>query len=71
MVITNNRPGILAHISQTLSAQRVNISEANCRSQSEGRAENTFTFHCSDLGQLKSVVKAVGKLSGVVSVSRV
>ncbi len=69
-VITNNRPGILAHISQTLSAQRVNISEANCRSQSEGRAENTFTFHCGDLGQLKGVRKAVAKLSGVVSVAR-
>ncbi len=70
-VVTNNRPGILANISQTLSSQRVNISEANCRADDEGRAHNTFTFQCSDLGHLKNVMKALGKLNGVVSVDRV
>jgi GTP diphosphokinase / guanosine-3',5'-bis(diphosphate) 3'-diphosphatase len=70
-VVTTNKPGILATISQTLSAQRVNISEANCRAESDGRAHNVFTFHCSDLVQLKSVMKSLGKLNGVVSVSRV
>jgi GTP pyrophosphokinase len=70
-VITNNKPGILANISQTLSSQRVNISEANCRANDDGRAENTFTFHCGDLSQLRGVMKALGKLSGVVSVTRV
>lgn len=70
-VVTNNRPGILAHISQTLSAQRVNISEANCRTEDDGRAHNVFTFRCSDLAHLKNVMKALGKLNGVVSVSRV
>ena len=70
-VVTNNRPGILANISQTLSSQKVNISEANCRSDDDGRAHNTFTFQCSDLNHLKSVMRAVGKLSGVVSVNRV
>lgn len=70
-VVTNNRPGILANISQTLSAQRVNISEANCRAESDGRAHNIFTFHCSDLDQLKNVMKSLGKINGVVSVSRV
>lgn len=70
-VVTNNKPGILAEISQTLSSQRVNISEANCQTDHEGRAQNRFTFHCSDLAQLRSVMKAIGKLNGVVSVSRV
>ncbi len=70
-VITNNRPGILAHISQTLSAQRVNISEANCRASDDGRALNVFTFRCSDLNHLKNVMKAITKLTGVVSVDRV
>lgn len=70
-VITNNKPGILANISQTLSSQRVNISEANCRANDDGRAENTFTFHCGDLSQLRGVMKALGKLQGVVSVTRV
>ncbi len=70
-VVTDNRAGILANISQTLSSQRVNISEANCRTESDGRAMNTFTFQCADLAQLRTVMKALGKLSGVVSVSRV
>jgi GTP diphosphokinase / guanosine-3',5'-bis(diphosphate) 3'-diphosphatase len=70
-VVTTNKPGILATISQTLSAQRVNISEANCRAESDGRAHNVFTFHCGDLVQLKGVMKSLAKLNGVVSVSRV
>lgn len=70
-VTTTNKPGILATVSQTLSAHRVNISEANCRSGDDGRAHNTFTFHCTDLSQLKNVMKAIGKLSGVVEVARV
>lgn len=69
-VVTNNKPGILAHISQTLSSQRVNISQANCRADDEGRAHNTFTFQCADVAQLRAVIKALAKLNGVVSVSR-
>jgi len=70
-VVTNNKPGILATISQTLSSQRVNISQANCRAEDDGRAHNTFTFQCADVTQLRSVMKAIGKLNGVVSVNRV
>jgi len=70
-VVTNNKPGILAEISQTLSSQRVNISEANCQTDSDGRAQNRFTFHCEDLTQLRTVMKALEKLGGVVSVTRV
>jgi guanosine-3',5'-bis(diphosphate) 3'-pyrophosphohydrolase len=70
-VVTNNKAGILAEISQTLSSQRVNISEANCRTDDEGRAQNRFTFHCADLTQLRGVIKAIGKLNGVISVARV
>ncbi len=70
-VTTTNKPGILATVSQTLSAQRINISEANCRAADDGRAHNTFTFHCNDLTQLKNVMKALSKLNGVVDVARV
>jgi guanosine-3',5'-bis(diphosphate) 3'-pyrophosphohydrolase len=70
-VTTANKPGILAVVSQTFSAQSINISEANCRAGDDGRARNVFTFHCSDLSQLKSVMKALSKVNGVVEVSRV
>ncbi len=70
-VVTNNKPGILANISQSLSSQRVNISEANCRADDDGRAHNTFTFYCGDVSQLRNVMKQLSKLNGVVSVNRV
>jgi len=70
-VTTANKPGILAVVSQTFSAQSINISEANCRAGDDGRARNVFTFHCSDLSQLKNVMKALTKVNGVVEVTRI
>ncbi len=69
-VITANRPGILATVGQTFSAQGINISEANCRASDDGRAVNLFTFLCQDLDQLKSVMRALQKVTGVVGVER-
>ncbi len=69
-VVTANRPGILATVGQTFSAQGINISEANCRAGDDGRAVNVFTFLCSDLDQLKGVMRALQKVQGVVQVDR-
>lgn len=70
-VTTRNRPGILATVGQTFSAQGINISEATCRTGDDGRAVNTFTFVCGDLTQLKGVMRALQKIEGVVGVDRV
>jgi GTP pyrophosphokinase len=70
-VTTTNKPGILATVSQTFSAQKINISEANCRAGDDGRACNIFTFHVGDLNQLKNVMRALQKVTGVVEVERV
>ena len=70
-VTTTNKPGILATVSQTFSKESINISEANCRAGDDGRARNVFTFNCTDLSQLKNVMKALQKVSGVVEVSRI
>jgi GTP pyrophosphokinase len=69
-VTTANRPGILATVGQTFHEQGINISEANCRAGDDGRASNTFTFLCSDLAQLKSVMRQLQKIPGVVAVER-
>jgi guanosine-3',5'-bis(diphosphate) 3'-pyrophosphohydrolase len=69
-VVTANQPGILANVGQTFSEQKINISEANCRAGDDGRAVNLFTFVCSDLTQLKLVMKALQKVKGVVVVER-
>jgi guanosine-3',5'-bis(diphosphate) 3'-pyrophosphohydrolase len=70
-ITTANRPGILATVGQTFSGQGINISEANCRAGEDGRAVNVFTFDCSDLTQLKTVMRALQKVEGVVGVDRV
>jgi GTP pyrophosphokinase len=70
-VVTANKPGILANVGQTFSALSINISEANCRAGEDGKAVNLFTFVCSDLSQLKDVMRALGKVKGVVAVERV
>jgi guanosine-3',5'-bis(diphosphate) 3'-pyrophosphohydrolase len=69
-VVTANRPGILATVGHTFSAQGINISEANCRTGDDGRAVNLFSFVCSDLSQLKNVMRALSKVQGVVGVER-
>lgn len=70
-VVTANRPGILATVGHTFSTQGINISEANCRAGDDGRAINVFTFNCTDLNQLKNVMRALAKVTGVVAVERV
>jgi GTP pyrophosphokinase len=69
-VVTANRPGILATVGQTFSGEGINITEANCRAGDDGRAINIFTFACSDLTQLKGVMRALEKVQGVVAVER-
>ena len=69
-VVTANRPGILATVGHTFSNMGINISEANCRAGDDGKAVNVFTFVCSDLNQLKGVMRALQKVPGVVAVER-
>jgi len=70
-VVTANRPGILATVGSTFHGLNVNITEANCRADQEGRAVNMFTFEIGDVNQLKGVMRALTKVQGVVSVERV
>jgi GTP pyrophosphokinase len=70
-VVTANRPGILANVGSTFHGLNVNITEANCRADADGRAINMFTFEIGDVNQLKGVMKALTKVQGVVSVERV
>lgn len=69
-VMTANRPGILATVGQTFHDQGINISEATCRAGDDGRATNTFSFLCSDLAQLKGVMRQLQRIPGVIAVER-
>jgi GTP pyrophosphokinase len=69
-VVCADKPGLLAHISQSFHEAGVNISQAMCRSTDDNRAVNTFQFSVSDVDQLKGVIKAIQRISGVYSVDR-
>ena len=70
-VMTANRPGILATVGHAFHEQGINISEASCRASDDGRAMNTFTFLCSDLSQLKNVIRHLQRIPGVMAVERI
>lgn len=70
-VLTQDRPGLLADISNTFSKKGVNISQANCRSTGDDRAVNTFEVVISDLKQLNELMRTIERLRGVYSVERI
>ncbi len=70
-ILTSDRTGLLAEISQTFSEAGVNISQANCRAMGDDRAVNTFEISISDLKQLKNVMQRIERIKGVHSVERV
>jgi len=70
-VLTTDRPGLLADISNTFSKKGVNISQANCRSTGDDRAVNTFEVVISDLKQLNELMRNIERLRGVYSVERI
>lgn len=70
-VLCSNKPGLLAHISQSFTDSGVNISQAHCRTSDDGRAVNTFHANVKDLEQLKTVIRSLSRIKGVYSVDRV
>ena len=70
-VLCADKPGLLAHISQSFTDQNVNISQAHCRATDDGRAVNTFHALVKDLDQLKQVIRSLSRIKGVFSVDRV
>ena len=67
-VITDDKPGILAHVSSTFENHELNISEASCCVRDDGSAISTFRFGVRDLDSLD---KLSSKLRGVPGVLRV
>ena len=70
-VVTDDRPGVLAQISRTISEAGMNITQATCRTTGAGRAVNTFEMSIGELKQLRGVMRNIQGLEGVVSVERI
>jgi GTP pyrophosphokinase len=70
-ILTDDRPGILATISQAFTGAGVNILNANCRSRKDRLAVNDFMVSIKDAGQLRTVMKSIEALNGIHSVERI
>ncbi|MBX2813384.1 MAG: bifunctional (p)ppGpp synthetase/guanosine-3',5'-bis(diphosphate) 3'-pyrophosphohydrolase [Myxococcales bacterium] len=70
-VVSEDKAGLLSLMSQVFSDAKVNILNANCKTQRNGRAVNVFSVTVRDAKQLRIVMRGLDELSGVVAVERV
>jgi GTP pyrophosphokinase len=69
-VQAEDRPGLLASISRAFTENGVNISQAKCRTSENGKAVNTFQVSVGHVDQLKTVLRSLQGIVGVVSAER-
>ncbi|HTP27831.1 MAG TPA: ACT domain-containing protein, partial [Anaeromyxobacteraceae bacterium] len=69
-VVTDDRPGVLAQISRTITEAGMNITQATCRTTGVGRAVNTFEMAIGELKQLRNLMRSLEAIQGVISVER-
>ena len=69
-VVCVDQPGMLAAITKSISAAGVNISRAQVQSTPDNQALNRFEVMVGTADQLNRVIRAIGKLRGVIRVSR-
>jgi len=71
-VRTANAVGLLAEMSRAFSHHGINIKQANCRTYDNGqRAMNTFHTSVKSLAQLRSLMRTLKGIPGVLGVERV
>jgi guanosine-3',5'-bis(diphosphate) 3'-pyrophosphohydrolase len=66
-----DKKGLLAEISNCISSQEANITNARVDTTGEKRAVCTFEMEIQDLSHLKKVIKALQKVKGVNRVERI
>jgi GTP pyrophosphokinase len=69
-VVCVDQPGLLAAITKSISSVGVNIQSANVRSIPDKKALNSFEVMVGSANDLNRLLRAIGKVSGVIRVSR-
>jgi GTP pyrophosphokinase len=69
-VVSEDRPGLLAEISKRISSEGINIQGANIKTSDQNRAVQDFDLSLRDNDHLRSIVKQISKIRGVLSVER-
>jgi GTP pyrophosphokinase len=69
-VLSNDEPGLLALMSQSITGVGVNISSANIRTTKDKKAIAVFEVSVGNMEQLNRVISALESKKGVISVER-
>ena len=69
-VLSNDEPGLLALMSQSITSVGVNISSANIRTTKDKKAFAIFEVEVGNMDQLAKVISALESKKGVISVER-
>ena len=69
-VFCEDQPGMLASMTQTISAQGVNISQASVRTMKDRRAICVFEILVTGVEQLNKVISTLESKEGIISVER-
>ncbi|MBF0493394.1 MAG: bifunctional (p)ppGpp synthetase/guanosine-3',5'-bis(diphosphate) 3'-pyrophosphohydrolase [Deltaproteobacteria bacterium] len=70
-VVSSDRPGLLASMTKLIANDGINISQASIRTTNDQKAINIFEVEIKDVMQLKSMMKSLERVSGVMSVERI
>ncbi len=70
-VVSQDRPGLLAEVSNRISAEGINIGGGRITTSGDNRAVQTFDLAVKDRKHLDTVIKQLSKIRGVLSVERI
>jgi guanosine-3',5'-bis(diphosphate) 3'-pyrophosphohydrolase len=70
-VRTEDKPGLLASVSSSISAAEANITHAEAITAAEQQATLNFTIEIKDVEHLNRIIKNIESISGVIDVKRV
>jgi (p)ppGpp synthase/HD superfamily hydrolase len=70
-VVSVDQPGMLASISKVISSSGINIARAEVRTDGQEQAVSSFHLMVTSAEALNHVMRSIGKLRGVLRVSRV
>ncbi len=71
LVLTEDRPGLLASVSSSISAAEANITHAEASVNEEKQASFSFTLDIRDVEHLNKIIKNIAGIKGVIDVKRV
>lgn len=69
-VVCADRPGLLAAMTEAITAEGVNISAASIQTREDQTAVNNFELEIRNVAQLRNVIKSLERLKGIISVQR-